>query len=115
LRAPASPLPTARDDGEIRGMIILRVRLKNSKRVRVSGIDPLVADCLSDLPHILEQRDAPAARARLFPNPNESDAEANNDWQSFVAPELRHLFLSAGEIVERDLTSLQASPGAVFR
>jgi hypothetical protein len=88
-------------------MIPLRVRALDQKRVRISGLHPFLANCLVELPHILEQRDAPAAHARLFPDPTRDDANANREWQQIVAPELRHLFESAGETVARDLTTLQ--------
>lgn len=88
-------------------MTSLRVSARDDKRVSISGIDSLVAACLYELPQILEQRDAPAAHDRLFPNPTDSDRKTNDYWQSDVAPGLRHLFLSAGEIVTRDLTAMQ--------
>ena len=88
-------------------MTSLRVSAQDGKRIRISGIDPLVAACLYELPQILEQRDAPAAHDRLFPNPTDKDSKTNEDWHSAVTPELRHLFLSAGEIVTRNLTAMQ--------
>jgi hypothetical protein len=91
-------------------MINLRVRPIDDKQIRISHIDPVLADCLYELPEIVEKRDLPAAHARLFPNPTDKDEKANADWQQFVAPDLRHLFVSAGEVVARDLTALKPEP-----
>lgn len=92
-------------------MIALRVQPVDEKRIRISGINPILADCLGELPTILEQRDSPAARNRLFQKPTDHDEKANDDWQKFIAPELRHLFVSAGEVVARDLTALEPVQG----
>ena len=85
----------------------LRISAPDAKHLRIDGIDSLLGMCLQELPAILEKRDSPAVRQRIFPNPS-SDAKANNDWQQHVTPELRHLFVSAGETVVRDLTGLDA-------
>jgi hypothetical protein len=87
-------------------VIHLRVQPHNEKHIRISGIDPVVLDSLHALPEILEQRDTPAARSRLLPDPTASDASTNNEWQRLIAPELRHLLVSAGETVTRDLTAV---------
>lgn len=91
-------------------MTSLRVHAVNEKHVCISGINPLLAGLLQELPVTLEKRDTPAARVRLLPNPTESDPKANEDWSKTVTPELRHLLVSAGEVVGRDLTALQPEP-----
>ena len=87
-------------------MIDLRVQPLDEKHIRVSGIAPVLAVMLRELPEILEQRDFPDAHDRLFPNPTTADDKTNKEWQQMVSPELRHLFVSAGETVARDLTAL---------
>ena len=87
-------------------MIQLQVEPAGEKHIRISGINPVVLDCLHSLPEILAQRDSPAARARLLPDPTTTDEKANSEWQRLIAPELRHVFVSAGETVARDLTSI---------
>ncbi|MGD0016726.1 MAG: DUF2017 family protein [Verrucomicrobiia bacterium] len=82
----------------------LRVRAIDEKHICISGIPLLLVFCLRELPHILEKRDTPDARARLFPAPTRDDAKANQDWEQLMAPELRHLFVTAGETVARDLS-----------
>jgi len=88
-------------------MINLRVRPIDAKHIRISGIEPFLADCLQGLGEILEQRDSPKVSGRLFPNPTVSDDKANAEWQQQTTPEMRHLFVSAGETVTRDLTALK--------
>jgi len=92
-------------------MIDLRVRPIDEKRVRISGMTPVLAAMLRELPEILELRDSPAAQARLYPNPMAGDDKANKDWQQTMSPELRHLFVSAADTVTRDLTGLAAEKG----
>lgn len=86
----------------------LSLTAPDAKHLRLDGINPVLAMCLQELPAILERRDSPAARPRLFPNPTTGDAKANDDWQQLVAPELRHLFVSAGQTLEQDLMRLDA-------
>ena len=90
----------------------LRVQPFDEKRVRISGIPPVLALMLRELPEILELRDSPTAQARLFPNPTAKDEKANDEWREVTGPELRHLFVSAGETVARDLTALTADEAA---
>lgn len=88
----------------------LRVQADGPNRIRLSGVDPVLLDCLQNLPEILAQREAPGVRERLFPNPTAGETETNRDWQRIIAPELRHLFASAGETVMGDLVSLAPDP-----
>ena len=88
----------------------LRLTVVHGKHLRLTGIDPVLAICLQELPAILELRGKPEAHARLFPAPTAGDAAANREWTETIEPELRHLFVSAGETVSRDLTQLRTSP-----
>jgi len=87
-------------------MTNLRVQPLDEKRIRISGIPPVLATMLRELPEILELRDAPEAHQRLFPNPTVKDENINKEWAQMTTPELRHLFVSAGETVTRDLIAL---------
>lgn len=91
-------------------MIHLHVLPHGEKHIRIAGIDPVLMDSLFSLPEILDQRDKPAIRDRLLPNPTTADKSINDDWQQHVTPELRHLFVAAGETVARDLTALEPDP-----
>ena len=88
-------------------MIDLKVQPLDEKRILISGIPPALAAVLHELPEILELRDSPGVRARLYPNPT-ADDKINQEWRQITGPELRHLFVSAAETVGRDLTALTA-------
>ena len=87
-------------------MIDLRVERLDEKHIRISGLTAMLTVMLRELPEILELRDSPDAHTRLFPDPTAGDEKINKEWQQMVTPELRHLFVSADEIVTRDLTAL---------
>ena len=89
-------------------MIDLSVQLLDEKRVLVSGIPAVLTAMLRELPEILELRDSPDTRARLYPNPTTGNNKINQEWHQMAGPELRHLFVSAGETVTRDLTGLNS-------
>jgi len=108
LCPPTPRLPIAGHHGEIRSMTELRVQPIDEKHIRISGIPPVLAAMLRELPEILELRELPNAHARLFPNPTADHDKVNDEWQQMVTPELRHLFVSAGETVTRDLTALSS-------
>jgi len=92
-------------------VIDLRVEQLDEKRVRIGGLTAMLAVMLREMPEILELRDGPEASARLFPNPTAADDKINKEWQQMVSPELRHLFVSAAEIVTRDLTAMTGDNG----
>jgi hypothetical protein len=87
-------------------MTDLHVQLVDAKHIRISGIAPVLAAMLREMPEVLEMRDSPDAHSRLFPKPTRANDKINKEWQQMVGPELRHLFVSAGETVTRDLTAL---------
>jgi Domain of unknown function (DUF2017) len=87
-------------------MTDLHIQPVDEKHIRIGGIAPVLAVMLRELPEILEMRDSPDARERLFPKPTRANDKINKEWQQMVNPELRHLFVSAGETVTRDLTAL---------
>jgi hypothetical protein len=89
-------------------VIDLRVQPLDEKRILISGIPSVLAAMLRELPEILELRDSPDARARLYPNPTAGSDNINREWHQLAGPELRHLFVSAGETLTRDLTALTA-------
>jgi hypothetical protein len=85
----------------------LSIELAGEKYLRITGIDPLLAGSLFELPRLLEQRDRPPSRHRLYPHPFRPDPPANEEWHRLMDDDLHHLFVSAGETVERDLTGLE--------
>ncbi|HVM60614.1 MAG TPA: DUF2017 family protein [Verrucomicrobiae bacterium] len=93
-------------------MIDLSIQQLDEKRILISGIPPVLAAMLREIPEILELRDSTEARARLYPNPTAGDDKINREWHQMMQPELRHLFVSAGETVGRDLTAMTADKEA---
>ena len=88
----------------------LRLQTDPDTRLRLSGIDPVLLDCLQSLHEITDQRDAPGIRDRLFPNPTTTDNESNRDWQRLITPDLQHLFAAAADTVAGDLARVTADP-----
>jgi hypothetical protein len=91
-------------------MTALHLESADAKHVRLAGLDPVTLSCLFEVPAILEKLDHPAVQDRLFPDPAPADPAVSADWQQWVRPELRHLFVSAGEVFARDLAGLLAAP-----
>ncbi len=89
----------------------LSLRSADEKTLRLTGISPVLAHCLFELPEILRLRDQPAPRRRLLQDPSPRDVEANAEWHRLIDGELQHLFASAGETVARDLTQLDPASG----
>jgi hypothetical protein len=86
------------------------VRAVDDKHVQIAAIHPYLAICLFELPEILNRRDQPSAHDRMFPPLKRDDEKTNKEWHEMVGPDLRHLFVSAGETVTRDLTGLREDP-----
>jgi hypothetical protein len=82
----------------------------DEKHVQIAGINPYLAVCLFELPEVLAKRDHPSAHDRIFPPLTGTDATFDGEWHDLVGPDLRHLFVSAGETVVRDLTSMREDP-----
>ena len=57
LRPPTAQLSIAGHDGEIRVVIDLSVQPLDEKRILISGIPPVLADCSMSCPEILDLRD----------------------------------------------------------
>ncbi len=91
-------------------MIHLRVQPDGVKRIRISGLEPYMVNCLLSLIEILDDIDGSPARDRLYPKPTQADDKINAEWERLVTPELRHLFVEATETVARDLTALKPDP-----
>ncbi|MCX7915842.1 MAG: DUF2017 family protein, partial [Verrucomicrobiae bacterium] len=85
----------------------LRVVACDEKTVELTGIPPILRQCLFHLPEILRHRSQPGVRERLFPDLEPGNPRANAEWHDLADPELRHLFVSAEETVVRDLSALE--------
>jgi hypothetical protein len=81
-------------------------RLKGNS-IELTDIEPIEAELLRKVPSVCDTGGDSRAEARLFSNPaDSSERQFLSDWDEFVRPELRHLFLSARKTVEEDLGKL---------
>lgn len=75
--------------------------------LRVSDIDPFLAELLRQIPESANPGEDEAARQRLFSPPvHGSETDLRNEWKLYVEPELRRLFQTATETVAEDLKQL---------
>ncbi len=89
----------------------MRVRRAKDDQPQIvlEEIEPFFLELLRSLPESSDPGDNAAARARLFSapmSPGSDGDEFNDDWKSYVEPELRALFQSEREIVLGDLAQL---------
>lgn len=81
--------------------------------VRLSQLDPLLAELLRRIPRSADPSDSEAARARLFsaPTHDAGEAELIDDWSRYIEPELARLFQSALAIIAGDLARMRVTRG----
>lgn len=85
-------------------MEIIRV---DEKLVEIRQIDSFFVDLLRQIPAETDPGDDKIARERLYSNPlDDPSDEFNEEWKTYVGPELSHLFQSASETVAEDLKNL---------
>lgn len=85
----------------------LRVECTPSGELAIHGIDTLLAACLYRIPEVLQQREQPGVRERLFPDPLEEDPAFNQAWHEQLDSELHYLFASAERTLVRDMAALE--------
>lgn len=89
---------------------MVRVERGKDGVLRFSGISPILAWGLEELPGLLAD-DAPGIPERICPSPYPSDEQASREWERLMESDLAHLFDSARVIVTRDLDSLSFASG----
>lgn len=92
------------------------IRKWKKKAIEFSRIERIEAELLRQVPACCELDQGSNAESRIFPVP--ADATELNllqDWNEYVRPELKHLFLSAKETVEADLGQLKMKVGHLGR
>jgi len=90
----------------------MRIRRSKDDFIQIVEIEPVHGELLRQLPSYCDPSGDAKAEERLFSRPADpSEAQINRDWEEFVRPELRHLFLSARRVVEQDLEQLDAVTG----
>jgi len=87
---------------------------RGEKNIKISELDPFLAELLRQLPSSADPTGTPAAEERLFSPPaNASEKEICSEWKIYVEPELRRLFQSATQTVASDLEQLNGSEKAL--
>jgi len=81
---------------------------RENDTLRISDLDPFLAELLRQIPSSTTCDGAPRAEARLFSRPS-AEKEICKEWKSYVEPELRRLFRSATETVAADLAQLNGN------
>lgn len=77
--------------------------------ISLSGLDLFCCELLQQIAVSADPGEDVAARDRLFPSPTgHTDPQADEDWQSYVEPELRELFQSSLDVVRDDLVDFPA-------
>jgi hypothetical protein len=81
---------------------------RDADALRISDLDPFLAELLRQIPQSTHPDGAAAAEARLFSQPS-AEKEICAEWKSYVEPELRRIFRSATETVAADLAQLNGN------
>jgi len=81
---------------------------REGEALKISDLDPFLAELLRQIPMSANPEGAPTAEARLFTKPS-AEKEVCAEWKSYVEPELRRLFRSANETVASDLAQLNGN------
>lgn len=85
----------------------MEISRPDEKTVVIRRIDAFSAALLRQIPIMADPGEDPAVQGRFFSNPaDESEAKLNEEWKTYVEPELRHLFQSANETVAADLSGI---------
>ena len=90
------------------------IRRWREKSIEFSRIESIEAELLKQVPAAGDPEGEEKAEERLYPAPTSQGSSAMiKDWNEFVRPELRHLFLSARKVVEEDLAAMTRRPGKI--
>jgi hypothetical protein len=92
----------------------MMIRRWKDKSIEFSKIEAIEAELLKQVPTAGDPEGEEKAEARLYPSPMSQETPGMvKDWEEFVRPELRHLFLSARKVVEEDLAAMTRRPGKI--
>jgi hypothetical protein len=98
---------------ELNEMVISRLE---GNAIEFIAIEPIELNLLRQVPAVCESGENMRSEERLFSKPADaSESQFLSDWEEYVRPELRHLFLSARDTVNEDLKALSTGPGKLGR
>ena len=77
--------------------------------LRLARLDLFFVELLRQIPVSADPGDSDAARERIYPavTNDPRGAEANEDWRTYVHPELKQIFTTASETVREDLEAFE--------
>jgi len=77
--------------------------------LRLAQLDLFFVELLRQVPVSADPGDSDAARDRIYPVASNDPhaAEANEEWRTYVHPELKQLFTTASETVREDLRTFE--------
>ena len=77
--------------------------------LRLARLDLFFVELLRQIPLSADPRDCDAARDRIYPvaSNDPEAAEANEEWRTYVHPELKELFTTATDAVREDLEDFE--------
>ena len=81
---------------------------RDGETLRISDLDPFLAELLRQIPISTNPEGTPDAEARLFSRPS-AEKELCAEWKNYVEPELHRLFRSATQTVAADLAQLNGN------
>ena len=83
----------------------MEIKRIDEATLRISGLDPILCNLLQQIVPSADPTGSEAAQARLFSPPiaEPGEEEFIADWKDYVVPELRQLFQSALEVIQRDV------------
>ena len=85
-----------------------RKRRDRPSGLTLIGLDAFFVQLLRQIPECADPGDNKLATARLFSPPTRrADARLKHDWEHYVYPELRSLFQTARDTVQKDLSRMK--------
>ena len=79
---------------------------RSNHEIVIDQLDVFTLELLRMIPISTNPEGCPDAEDRLFGSPETVPSQFSEDWESYVKPELHHLFQSAIEVVESDLKAM---------
>lgn len=83
---------------------------RSEEHIILSKLDVFFVELLRQIASSADPQGSKAARERLFSKPS-AESRFNEDWKSYVQPELHHLFQGALDTIKDDLNNIEQTHG----
>jgi formate dehydrogenase maturation protein FdhE len=80
---------------------------RSADGLRLARLDLFFMELLRQIPVSADPADSETARERLYPLATKNDAKTNEDWRTYIHPELKEFFQSASDVVREDLETFE--------